>query len=153
MRYASVSDLPPQHRAEAERQLRGERPRVRGAVPSDGNILAQAVATKPSKYRNVRVELDGEVYDSLKEYEYHQALKARQRAGEITLLLRQVTFVLEGGVKYRADFVCSVPAHPFVEIWDVKGFDTRASINKRKQVRARYGVEVRLWPPRPPKGE
>jgi hypothetical protein len=155
VRLKSVLELPEQHRANAQRQINGAPPASITLIRStlDPAAALAVKVTKPSKYRNTRVELDGEKYDSRKEYEFHQVLKARQRAGEITLLLRQVPFVLEGNVRYRADFVCSVPAAPFVEVWDVKGFDTRSSINKRKQVCARYGIEVMLWPPRAPKGE
>lgn len=161
MRYASVTDLPQQHRAEAERQLRGDAPRAPlihtgnlGAGPIGCIDFAAAKPKKPSKYRNVRVFLDGEWYDSQKEYEFHQVLKDRQRRGEIGMIFRQYTIRLEGDVRYRADYIVTTAEAPHhCEIWDVKGFDTRSSINKRKQVLARYGVEVRLWPPRAPKGE
>lgn len=152
MRIASVMDLPEQHRAEAQRQINGQPPRAAVLIHQGNTSTPQGVvdphAKKPSKYRNIRVVLEGEVYDSRKEYEFHQQQKLRLKAGEIVLCLRQVPFRLEGGVVYRADFVNVLAAAPFVEVWDVKGFDTRSSINKRKQVRARYGIEVMLWPPR-----
>jgi hypothetical protein len=163
MRLKSVAELPEQHRAAAQRQLNGEKPlpgiaRYSGldglaVMAADVAVSKLPKSAKPSKYRNVRVELEGEVYDSRKEYEFHQVLKDRKRLGEVVLILRQVPFRLEGGVVYRADYVTVTVAAPHFEVWDVKGFDTRSSINKRKQVLARYGVEVRLWPPRPPKGE
>jgi hypothetical protein len=137
VRVRDVNELPPQMRDQAQREL--ARFGFTGVeVPS---------APKPSKYRNERVEIDGEVYDSKLEYSCHMALKRRKHLGEpIGLILRQVPFRLEGGVVYRADFVVSTSAGPdFVEVWDAKGKDTRSSINKRKQVRARYGIDVRLW--------
>jgi hypothetical protein len=153
VRLKSVLELPEQHRAEAQRQLANGgfvRPGVFvvGEKPSE-----QTVPKKPSKFRNVRVVLDGESYDSRLEYEFHQVLKRRQQAGEIGLLLRQVPFRLEGGVVYKADFVATTNVAPhFCEVWDAKGCDTRSSINKRKQVLARYGIEVLLHR-KPKRGE
>lgn len=138
MRYASVLDLPPSMREQAERQL--------GRDAGVATFHVEAPAAKPSKYRNVKVELEGEKYDSRLEYDCHVWLKRRLALKEIgPVILRQVNFKLEGGVVYRADYVVNVAAFPFIEIWDAKGCDTRSSINKRKQVADRYGVEVRLW--------
>lgn len=145
-----MSELPEQHRAAAQRAI--------DSAPASAIMFASlrdvpAPAKKPSKYRNVKVELDGERYDSKLEFDFHQVLKRRQKAGEIGLILRQVPFRLEGGVVYRADFVCGSPAPPhFCEVWDAKGCDTRSSINKRKQVLARYGIEVLLHR-KPKRGE
>lgn len=57
--------------------------------------LKQALTTAPpSKYRNVKVTVDGERFDSRKEADYWMGLKLRERAGEITELARQVLFSL-----------------------------------------------------------
>lgn len=47
-----------------------------------------------SKYRNVKVEVDGEKFDSKREANYWLSLKAREAAGQITDLRRQVRFPL-----------------------------------------------------------
>ena len=89
-------------------------------------------------------------------YDWH---KERQAAGEIAWFIRQVPFVLEGGVIYRADFVAPIlePVQhrgqplrwcDFIEVTDAKGRLTSECRNKLKQVYARYGVKVKLWPPR-----
>jgi hypothetical protein len=154
MRYRDVSELPEQHRAQVEQKLSGEGVRrLLGERRTKAFPVSEVIAVsnpgqsqppaKRSKYRNVRVKLEGETWDSKAEYEFYCShLRPRKVAGDITLLLRQVTFVLEGGVRYRADFLAV--KGPF-EIWDVKGYDTQASKNKRKQVQERFGAEVQLW--------
>ena len=49
---------------------------------------------KPSKYRNVRTELDGEMFDSAGEARWYAGLKLLQKAGKIRLLERQSKFEL-----------------------------------------------------------
>lgn len=49
---------------------------------------------KPSKYRNVKVTIDGHRFDSKREAAIYQDLKARQSAGEIRNLKCQVPFDL-----------------------------------------------------------
>ena len=50
--------------------------------------------SQSSKYRNVRVVVNGERFDSQREAAYWQGLLARQAAGEITNLARQVRMPL-----------------------------------------------------------
>lgn len=45
-----------------------------------------------SKYRNKKITIDGETFDSKKEYKYYMQLCDRVRNGEISDLQRQVTF-------------------------------------------------------------
>ena len=47
-----------------------------------------------SKYRNVKVVVDGERFDSKREAQYWAELKLREKAGEIVNLQRQVKFDL-----------------------------------------------------------
>lgn len=98
---------------------------------------------KPRKYRNEPVVVDGERFDSKLEARYYEQLKARRAAGEVLWWVRQVPFTLEGGVRYLADFLVVLAAGG-ADVIDCKGEDTQASINKRKQVKARYGVDVQL---------
>jgi hypothetical protein len=58
--------------------------------------------------------------------------------------VRQVPFVLEGGVIYKADALAVLPVG--VEVFDAKGHLNPHSRDKIKQVKARYGVDVILWP-------
>ena len=111
--------------------------------------LAPAVAAPalPTKYRNIRCEEDGERFDSKLELRYYRELKLRHAAREVLWWTRQVPFILEGGVRYRCDFLVVLAAGG-VEVVDCKGHDTRGSLNKRRQVKARYGINVLLWPSR-----
>lgn len=55
---------------------------------------AAPVGAKPSKYRNVKVEADGFTFDSRHEADVWMLLRAREKAGDITQLRRQVPFTL-----------------------------------------------------------
>jgi hypothetical protein len=149
-RYSTMHDVPEHMRPLIARQLARELPR---SSPQMSVAAPPPIRQPPhaTKFGNVRVFLEGEWFDSKLEYDCWVWLRQRKTAGEIAYIKRQVTFVLEGGVKYRADFeVVLTPelaakAGHCSEVWDAKGCDTRASINKRKQVAARYGIDVRLW--------
>lgn len=75
--------------------------------------LQQAGTTTRAKYGNVKVRINGELFDSKREAAYWQGLKAREHNGEITQLRRQVLFPLCCPVEdrdvmvaaYIADFV------------------------------------------------
>jgi hypothetical protein len=104
---------------------------------------AAAPAKKPRKYRNTPSKsADGNRFDSKLERDYYEQLLLRWKAGDILWFVRQVTFKLEGGVKYRADFLVVTAAG--VEVVDTTGVMTRAKANKLKQMRARYGIEVQI---------
>jgi len=135
LRLTSVDQLPAAHRDHARAQLQG-------APAKPMTPPAVVPAQKPRKYRNQVAFADGIRFDSRLEARCYEWLKARQQSGQIAWFIRQVPFGLEGGVIYRADFLAVGSA---IEVIDAKGRDTQASINKRKQVKARYGVEVQLW--------
>jgi hypothetical protein len=102
-----------------------------------------APAPKKSKFGNKRCQsADSEWFDSQLECRYYEQLLLRWKAGDILWFVRQVTFKLEGGVKYRADFLVVTAAG--VEVVDTTGVLTRTKINKLKQVKARYGIEVQI---------
>jgi hypothetical protein len=102
-----------------------------------------APAKKPAKYRNVpSMSADGKRFDSKLERDYYEQLVLRWKAGEILWFVRQVTFELEGGVKYRADFL--VVNLGGVDVVDTTGVMTPAKRDKLKQVKARYGIDVQL---------
>ncbi len=50
---------------------------------------------KPSKYHNVRVEIDGEKFDSKHEAQIWSMLRMREKAGEISDLSRQFSLDLK----------------------------------------------------------
>lgn len=151
MRIRDVSELPVHLREQVERQLRGEAPRAVVLAPDSAQPCAPADRKRPrrSKFGAVKVRADDQIFDSKLEYDCYCWLLFRKLAGEILFFVRQVPFHLEGGVVYKADFLCVLPAAAGAhhhEVWDAKGLDLQDSINKRKQVLSRYGVRVGLWP-------
>lgn len=98
---------------------------------------------KKPKYHNVRCQsADGTWFDSKLERDYYEQLVLRWKAGDILWFVRQVNFELEGGVKYRSDFLVVTTAG--VEVVDTTGVMTPAKRDKLKQVRSRYGIEVQV---------
>lgn len=93
------------------------------------------------KFKNKQTELDGIKFSSKKEAKHYGDLKIALQSGEVVFFLRQVPFHLDGGVKYLCDFV---------EFWkdgsvlfvDTKGYRTPMYILKKKQVEARYPIEI-----------
>lgn len=97
--------------------------------------------------------MDGETFDSIKEYRRFCELSLLVRAGKVTGLKRQVKFelipsqrvdgkVVERPVSYVADFVykneegCAV-------VEDTKGFKTKDYIIKRKLMLWVHGIRIR----------
>ena len=121
-----------------------------------GHVTAGDLAgtARPAKYRNVKVEIDGVLFDSQAEGRHWLALRARERAGEITALRRQVAFplftttVVEPTVRllvasYIADFVY-LDADGHRHVVDVKRRATRTRVYqlKRKWLALQSGVEI-----------
>ena len=123
----------------------------------------RAMLQKESKYKSKQITVDGETFDSLKEYERFCELRLLQRAGKITDLQRQVKYVLiptqrepdtigvRGGVKkgkvieqecaYLADFVyVNDKGETIVE--DTKGCRTKDYIIKRKLMLYVHGIRI-----------
>lgn len=105
---------------------------------------AGAAPKKRAKYGNIPTEVDGKRFDSKHEAEVYEGLMLRRRAGELWIVLRQVAFDLPGGIRYIADFV-TIDHAGHVEVIDAKSAATkrnRVYINKKKQMRAEWGVEI-----------
>jgi hypothetical protein len=64
-----------------------------GLTPEEYQQLLRH-APKPSKYRNTRVTINGETFDSKKEAAYYCELLLREKAGEVRNIQRQMTFHL-----------------------------------------------------------
>lgn len=116
-----------------------------------------------SKYHSKKVVVNGNTFDSRKEYRRFCELSLLQRAGAITDLQRQVEFELipaqrepdtvgvRGGIKkgkvieqkcsYVADFVYYENGKKVVE--DTKGFKTKDYIIKRKLMLYVYGIRIK----------
>ena len=118
---------------------------------------------RQNKYHNRKIERDGLVFDSAKEYRRWCDLQLLQASGMISNLRRQVEFpllpvqrepdtvgpkggkkkgkVIEKGVSYVADFVYDEDGQQVVE--DTKGMRTREYILKRKMMLYTYGIRIR----------
>ena len=141
------------HSLEAgEKAVSTKRPSI---MPWIGKSSAPAIA----RYRT-RAECDGILFDSQLEMRRYKELKLLKAANQIAYFLRQVPFHLPGGITSRIDFmvvylaVGGSGAH-VIEYEDCKAGAgkrskgryndaDRVGVNKRKQIKALYGVEVKL---------
>ena len=118
-----------------------------------------------NKYRNTKLNIDGEIFDSRKELKRYQELRLMESAGEIKDLKRQVKYILiptqrepdtvgkRGGIKkgrllekecaYWADFEYTDKSGNTV-VEDVKSEITRTTEYriKRKLMLYRYGIRI-----------
>jgi hypothetical protein len=103
---------------------------------------------KESKYHNKKITVDGITFDSIKEANRWQELKLMERAGEITLLARQVKIELVPksnlfrAVYYVADFVYFDKRTGKTVYEDVKGVRTDVYKLKKKLLYWRHGIEI-----------
>ncbi len=114
------------------------------------NLKRQMAGVKRSKFGNVKTTLDGQVFDSKREADRWVILKAREKAGEITELQRQVEFRLycptagpDAEVcRYVADFTYREGGMALV-VEDVKGVRTPVYRLKAKWLRLQDGITIR----------
>ena len=103
------------------------------------------------KYKNTRLEYDGQKFASKREFSRFLILKGYEKAGIITNLRTQVRFELIPAIKegkrtvqrpcfYVADFVYTRDGKQVVE--DTKGYRTQAYDIKKKLMRWRHGIEI-----------
>lgn len=117
------------------------------------------------KYHNKKINWNGVVFDSQKEFERYIVLFEMQKRGIIKNLCRQVPFELipaqyetferygksgnrlkdgkrciEKALTYKADFVYIKDGEKVVE--DVKGFKTKEYIIKRKLMLYIHGIKI-----------
>lgn len=117
---------------------------------------------RSNKYGSRKVTVDGITFDSKKEARRYCELSLLEKAGQITNLQRQMTYLLipcqyepdtigkRGGVKlgklierevsYIADFVYTKDGKQIVE--DTKGFKTKDYIIKRKLMLYIHGIRI-----------
>jgi dsDNA-binding SOS-regulon protein len=95
------------------------------------------------KYKSIKTTVDNINFASKAEAARYNELKLLQRAGEVKAIILQPSFLLEGGVRYRADFAVIGIDGYWLE--DVKGVETQAFKIKKRQMAARYPEwELRL---------
>lgn len=104
---------------------------------------------KPSKYRNVKVEIGGILFDSKAEGRRYEQLRTAEKAGAIIDLRRQVKYRLEVNGKrvgsYTADFEYVDTSTGATITEDVKGgaaTQTAVYRLKRRMMKAQYGITI-----------
>lgn len=147
----------------------------RSASPSNGAMTVPPVPTprsqqrqkvlelmkkpqKRSKYRAVRCEVDGIVFDSRKEARRYSELRRLEKAGLIEKLITQPCYVLAAPTGWRGDGTFAGwteigtyrPDFEYLDVStreivteDVKGFRTPVYRWKKKHVEAQYGISIR----------
>ena len=107
-----------------------------------------------SKYRNRKVNVDGILFDSIREARRYGELKLLQKGGYISGLQLQVPFellpsqknaegkVVERKVRYIADFVYTDRNGQQV-VEDAKGCRTEVYLLKKKLMRYVHGIEIK----------
>lgn len=126
---------------------------VRNGASLIKGMSKQNTYPSTTKYHNRKVEINGIIFDSVKEAKRWAELRLMERAGIISDLQRQVPFslipnlkddsgkVIERAVKYIADFCYIQDGVAVVE--DVKGLRTREYVLKRKMMLYFHGIRVR----------
>lgn len=111
-------------------------------VKAEKTINKYHVAKKEDRIYN------GILYASKKELLKAQELDLQVNAGEIDFWLRQIPFMLPGGVIYRLDFMTftEVETLPLYEIHyiEVKGKELALGRTKRKQSEAIYNISIEV---------
>lgn len=101
------------------------------------------------KYRNIKTEIDGKVFDSKKEANRYVYLRLMERSGAISELKTQVKYILipknKNGreISYIADFTYIENGELIVE--DVKSKATKTPLyNLKKRLMAEvHGIKIR----------
>lgn len=108
-----------------------------------------------NKYSAQKVSLNGQTFDSKKEFERWCELSLLQRGKAITDLRRQVKFellpaqkdadgkVIERAVNYVADFTYVEKRTGEFIVEDTKGVKTKEYILKRKMMLYFHGIQIR----------
>jgi len=140
LHFDSISDLPTGVREQAEQKLL--------------NAVTDRTASKNSKQRNIKTEINGIKFDSRKEAKRYEDLMLMLKAGEISELKLQPQFTLQEAyttpdgirvrkITYIADFSYIRGVEKIVE--DVKSDFTRKNKDyriKKKMMAERFGIII-----------
>jgi len=119
---------------------------IPGFIPpaGAGQVKAPSRSAKENKYHNQKTKVDNITFDSKAEARRYCELKFLKAAGKIQWFWPQPSFVLPGGVRYRADFMIR-GADGRIWIEDVKGVETKEFKLKRKLWDESYpGLPLRI---------
>jgi hypothetical protein len=118
----------------------------------DGKIVNKK---KSSKFNNIKVEIDGYIFDSKKEAEFYGALKIKKQAGLIKDFQMQVKYDIVVNTihiaNYFLDFLI-VNLDDSIDYIDIKGKDPRTNkyiktgvfALKKKLVEAIYNIKISM---------
>lgn len=108
-----------------------------------------------NKYGNKKIEYNGMVFDSKREFARYKELELLERAGKIRHLQRQVKYqllpsmrdpdtkkVIERPIFYIADFTYVNEKGKFI-VEDVKGYKTADYLLKRKMMLFFHGIRIK----------
>jgi hypothetical protein len=122
------------------------------AVLARNGLTAEAKRTKPSKYRNRKVVVDGITFDSKREAAEYLTLKTRYYAGAICHLRCHPEFELHGiGGKrigtFTPDFEYALVESGELIVVDVKSAPTRttAYMLRKRLFEAEYGPLTEIF--------
>jgi hypothetical protein len=102
----------------------------------------QPVGKGGAKFKAKEAWVDNIRFDSELEASHYSALKLLKAGGVIKGFVRQITFLLPGGVKHRVDWLVWAERHGFAES---KGYDLPMGRMKRKQVEELYSAKIHLF--------
>jgi hypothetical protein len=117
-----------------------------------GKVLNKS---KSSKFNNVKVEIDGHIFDSIKEGEFYGSLKLKKKAGLIKDFKMQVQYdILVNNIHiayYYLDFEIENNDGSF-EYIDIKGKDKKSNkfiktgvfALKKRLVEAIYNIKITM---------
>lgn len=104
----------------------------------------QKISVPRSKLGNVKVEWQGQKFDSKKELRDFQAFEQQRVMGAIRSVVRQVSMPLPGSTRrIRIDFVVMEKSGR-LRWYDSKGFDTATGKLKRDLILQAYGIDVEI---------
>ena len=111
---------------------------------------------KKSKYKSVKTEVDGIIFDSKKEAKRYKELRLLEKEGLVSNLKLQVPYLLcpaqlgadyngkqitlRREMKYIADFVYKVDGVEVIN--DAKGYRTKEYKQKKNLMKKIYGIEI-----------
>lgn len=117
-----------------------------------GKVLKKS---KSSKFGNVKIELDGHVFDSIKESQFYGSLKIKKKAGLIKDFKMQVKYdIIVNNIhiaKYFLDFLVEYN-NGTIDYIDIKGKDKKTDkfiktgvfALKKRLVEAIYGIKISM---------
>ena len=100
------------------------------------------------KFFAKKCETDGIKFPSKLERDYYLFLKRMKESGSVLFFLRQIPFLLPGGVTYRLDYLVFYAPNKEelgdIEFVEVKGYMTKDAAIKIKQTEDLYGIKIKI---------